>query len=170
MPEIDMPEDWEKAVSDVGDGEVYLLLQGYPMTGFASVTKDRRLSLPSDLLHQVLDWNLFWDVRMFGQQAEWHAWRNNVGAWNDRLAKPGAWPGAIERSYVLWGNTVSRAQGGWACCHEQRGAEVWVPEQVARNGLPVRLRVLHRVEYEPHTGLAGITDAMICGFEGGDPR
>jgi hypothetical protein len=35
--------------------------------------------------------------------------------------------------------------------------------------LPVRLKIRRKVDYQPDTGLAGFTDAMILGFAGIEP-
>lgn len=75
----------------------------------------------------------------------------------------------MDREDALWGNRVETREAGgrtWSRLWEERGASVWVPFEVKQADLPIRLKIRRRVDYQPDTGLAGYTDAMILGFVG----
>jgi CRISPR-associated protein (TIGR03984 family) len=135
-----------------------VLFQGYPYTGFARLAGGQ-LSLPNGAGDVLFDKDLYWDIRMFGPEGEWHLWRKDAkGGWGDRFRAANAWQGAIERDYVLWGKRDD-AEEGWSCLSEARGATVWVPGGA---GDHLALRMKLEVEPDPETGMAGIVDAMIC--------
>ena len=164
-----MDTDWLKAhAGDVSSQEAVVLLQGYPATGFGRVSKDTlELRLTPEV--PVFDATYYWDVRLFGETGEWHCWRLPGGEWRGRLAKPDEWRDTRKKQLVLWGPQQGRGtpEAGWICCEEPaRGAKVWAPS-AAPLPFPVLLQVLERVEVEKDTGLSGVTDAMLRGFEGG---
>lgn len=143
----------------------YLLLQGYPYTGFA-LFENGELRIPAvPGTVTGTEWNLYSDVRLFDGEQEWHCWRAG-GRWRFRHARKTDWTG-IERVYVLWGNDKGSEQTGlFRLDSEDRGAKVYLPASAVANiSAPAGLRMLLRVEYEENTGIAGITDAMIVGFE-----
>lgn len=154
--------------SDVSDGDAWLLVQGYPATGFLVVTQEGLLT-PPDGLAPPLDWNLYWDLRLFGSKGEWHCWRTAPNVWRGRFCAANEWKDFMDREDALWGTQVeTQGKDGrlWSRLWEQRGASVWVPFEVKEAQLPVRLKIRRRVDYQPSTGLAGFTDAMILGFAG----
>lgn len=148
-----------------------LLAQGYPFTGFVLLCDEDRLSPPPGVDAATFDdWSLFWDLRLFGDLGEWHLWREADGEWSGRLAEPEdpSWKDAIPREDVLWGSrNPSQEQDGvqWTLYSENRGAAVWVPPTGIEMMRFARLRLWQRVDYDSHTGLAGVTDAMLRKIE-----
>lgn len=158
-------------LTDVSDGDAWLLVQGYPATGFWVATGEQIL-FPPDGSSPSLDWNLYWDVRLFGNKGEWHLWRTGQGKWRGRFCTASEWEDFLDREDALWGTQVETktADGRkWTKLWEERGAAVWVPFEVRKEKLPVRLKIRRKVDYQPDTGLAGFTDAMILGFAGIEP-
>jgi CRISPR-associated protein (TIGR03984 family) len=154
--------------SEVSDGDAWLLVQGYPATGFWVVT-DNNLLTPPDGSKPVLEWNLYWDIRLFGKKGEWHLWRTGHDAWRGRFCVPDEWADFMDREDALWGTQVETTETAgrkWTRLWEERGACLWVPFKVRKDNLPVRLKIRRRVDFQPGTGLAGFTDAMILGFVG----
>jgi CRISPR-associated protein (TIGR03984 family) len=162
----------KKAGDVAGSGTAYLLIQGYPATGFGKINDGKiDLRLEPDVHGDVeLEWDYYFDVRMFGELGEWHCWHTLRGDWNARFANETEWKDSdnekyFERNYVLWG-TQFIGRGDWCECLEKgRGARIWIPIFVpVGKGKPASLRIRHRVEFDKNTGLAGITDAMIVRF------
>lgn len=158
------------------DREAWLLIQGFPATGFARIL-DGRLELrlsPSGESPESIDWRRYFDVRMFGPKGEWHLWLGPKRAWRGRFRSKNDWPREqrIHRYFALWGTTAGR-EGDWYHCTETRGAEVWVPAFAARDPVPgqpwrpARLRIRQQVACD-ETGIAFVRDAMILGFEHAD--
>lgn len=139
-----------------------VLLQGYPYTGFARIDTKWGLRLP--LKDVSLRKDLYWDVRMFSPQGEWHLWKKNArGEWGKRFAAPNTW-NIIERLHRLWGASVPLRDGEWFRYQEANGATIYLPEEIRNPALKVHLRVERDVrgKDEKRTNLAGIVDAMIC--------
>jgi CRISPR-associated protein (TIGR03984 family) len=161
---IELSDEWLIKQSPRCGPHACILLEGYPATGFGIVSAagiEWKLAPPEVLKPQ--DWDLFADLRLFGPDGEWHCWNDGAG-WFGRFADK--WEHSLPRRYPLWGKPV-RGNGWWEC-RETRGAQVWVP-QVATPPAPevpeaLYLKALLRVESEPDTGLAGITDMRLCGF------
>ena len=147
----------------------YVLLQGYPFTGFA-IWSAGGLELPVGFAAPTAaDWKLYWDVRVFDGAQEWHCWRAQ-GKWRFRHARRRDWlpPNSMERTYALWGEK-SETAGLFRTDTEDRDIEVWLPEAAVQGiAAPAGLRTLLRIEYEESTGLTGITDTMLLRFI--DPR
>ena len=141
------------------------LLQGYPFTGFVRVT-DEGLDFPPAWAEagRSVDWELYWDVRLFGGRGEIHCWRRGRSGWHWRLLAAGG-EGADLQLYPLWGERdAARAVPGWECYWETRGAEIWVPAEHAKGRPELSLQVRRRVEPDPTSGLAGVVDAGILCF------
>jgi CRISPR-associated protein (TIGR03984 family) len=161
MSVIDIPISQEWLSRHAYNGAA-ALLEGYPASGFGFVDETLvtwKLA-PTDT---VVDWTRFAELRLFGRKGEWHCW-NEGGHWRGRFASH--WPNKIPRGYILWGNPES--EGDWWRCSEMRGATVWVPACLVP-GNPggnsiLALDAVLRVEREPGTGLAGVTDFRLCGF------
>jgi hypothetical protein len=155
----------------VSKGSAVLLAQGYPFTGFVLLRDGDRLSPPPGVDAAAFgDWNLFWDLRLFGDLGEWHLWREDDGEWSGRLAEPAdlTWKDSIPREDVLWGSrNLSQEQDGvqWILYSEKRGAAVWTPDTGIEMKRFARLRLWQRVDYDSRTGLAGIVDAMLRKIE-----
>lgn len=150
-------------------GEVALaLVQGYPFTTFARVRSNGTLELPpAPWSAQRVRWDRFWDVRVFGINGEWHAWKLGNGQWYARLyAAPagGEIPyGAIERCYALWGTDIDSQPewGDWRRYSEERGAVVWAP---LASPATLRIKTWLLLTPDEETGLMHATDAVIRGF------
>jgi CRISPR-associated protein (TIGR03984 family) len=166
---VPISKEWliGKAVECSSSGQVAILIEGYPATGFGVVSKkgiEWRLS-PREAV--PTDWSRFADLRLFGDRGEWHCWNDGAG-WHGRFASE--WKQTLPRQYAIWGNPVP--DNGWWRCHETRGATVWVPASLLPPAPPkpdaLFLHALLLVEHEPGTGLAGITDFRVCGFSWGE--
>jgi hypothetical protein len=160
--------DWLAGVARQARSCALLLLQGYPYTGFAAFDETGKVTLPAEFPQPDEDkWKLYWDIRIFDRETEWHAWRAGSGVWFFRAANWRHWPShdeaAYQRDYAIWG-TQRRVTDGWRCFSEDRGAAVWIPGSAGDFQEFPRLRVRLRPDYEDDTGIAGIVDAMIVGF------
>ena len=151
--------EWLEAEAKKLGDRVFLLLQGYPMTGFARMAAGK-LEFPAGFKNP--DWNLFWDIRMFGSGGEWRLWR--AGKWQGLFRGAEEWPKAriIDRDYVLWGNDKPKpADSSWFRYSEANGVQLWSPIEKPK-GHVLRLKVRELIGFEQErTGLAGIVDAMI---------
>ena len=163
------PGEWLKQVrlKVAGPGEAYLLLQGSPYTGLACVHEDG-LGLPPE--HPAVangfdaEWDIFWDLRLFGAQGEYHAWRQD-GGWHCRFA-PKEQHNSVERDYPLWGrNDEGPNATDWDCYHETRGARIFVPSKLTSGLRFARMRILQVIDFD-ESGMAGVVDAMILGIKG----
>ena len=151
--------------ADVNDQDACLLVQGYPATGFWVISEKGVFTPPDE--SPSLNWDLYWDLRLFGDRGEWHLWRTGAGAWAGRLCASGEWSEYLDRNDALWGTRSEKREVDgrfWTRLWEERGATVWVPGEATE--LPVRLKVRRHIGYQPETGLAGFVDAMILGFRG----
>jgi CRISPR-associated protein (TIGR03984 family) len=154
------------AAETAGDGSAYLLIQGYPSTGFSRIQNralEFRLYPAVDSIEDS-DWDYYFDVRMFGELGEWHCWRAPSLGWRGRLAKTSEWQNSFDRSHVLWGTRFEKQDSWWQCA-EGRGAQIWVPALLNVSAQrPGALRVRQKVEFD-QDGLAGVTDAMVLAIE-----
>lgn len=161
--------DWLNSAEIAAPGRV-ALLQGYPLTSFAVLRGDEWRLPPGMPAVKSLKWDLFWDIRVFGDGVEYHAWRTSQG-WFWRKLDAGKLPAEspYEKSYYLWGNKLDgEVVDGWWCCSEDRGARVWIPVESKadpKGPLPLQLKMRCVIEKDPTSGLAGIVDAAIVGFE-----
>jgi len=159
--------------NQVSGGRALLLVQGYPFTGFLLLDEHDAMRLPPAQglsMSAFSDWGLFWDLRLFGPEGEWHLWREDDGKWSGRLAKTTdpSWHDRIERTDVLWGlpDCEKEADGvTWTRYSEARGAAVWIPFENRARKLPARLRIWQRIGYQEGSGLAGVVDAMLREIE-----
>lgn len=157
--------------ADVSSGSALLLAQGYPFTGFVVINKDDAMCWPPGIDAKLWNgWNLFWDLRLFGDRGEWHLWRTNDGQWKDRLASPERpeWKDHhIARADVLWGKQKGSEENdgiSWIRYSETRGACVWVPEACVEKDRPARLHLWQRIECDGN-GIAGVVDVMLRGID-----
>lgn len=141
-------------------------LEGYPYTGFAVLHLDGTLELPPPFRNETLNWNLFWDVRVFSEIGDWHAWRLSDGKWQARSKKPADFEYQRLRHFILAGNKPDKEPvDGWVGCSEASGVVVWLPARVVEQGHPVCLKIVEHVEPDRDTGLAEVVDAVFTGFE-----
>jgi len=162
-----MGKDWlQAAVTALGGEEATALLQGFPYSGFGVLRADGELAIPAEF--GPPDFEHSWDLRLFRDNREIHAWRVGPVEWAWRLAVAGEWRHAIVRHQILWGTSMAPA-GDWQLLTETRGTKVWLPPHVKLAGPEIALRIIERVEPERGTGIAGIVDAMIAEIEPAAP-
>lgn len=164
MPEkIQFSREWLAAKAAELGGEPWLYLQGYEWTGVAC-WRNSEFQFPAPV-----DWRTseYWDARLVGSDAEYHCWRLAPGVWNARKAVAAQWQDPIIRKYVLWGRGVVCTDAAWAWVSESNGVSLAVPFPVHPDlqREPLRLTVWEHVQFDPHSGLAYIDDAMFRGFE-----
>jgi CRISPR-associated protein (TIGR03984 family) len=155
-----MERDWLKEAAKLLGGEATVLLQGFPYSGFGTLSTEGELSIPGQF--GPPDFDHSWDLRIFRDSLEIYAWRTGPDGWAWRLADPDNWTKSITGHQILWGTAVSSQDAAWRLLSESRGARVWLPPSVTHDGPELALRIIERVEPEPSTGLAGIVDAMIA--------
>jgi hypothetical protein len=165
--EIGMDE-WVRMAAAATGGQI-ALLQGYPYTGFARVAGQLELPRPF-VAPSAAEWDRYWDIRIFGPDGEWHAWKDGMRRWQDRRFRAERPPQPENmRSYALWGTHVER-EHGWSRCWEDRGAQIWAPFPVEERELPLRLNMELIVERDAVNGLAEIVDSVILALERSDHR
>lgn len=171
MTKIDGPMTaWLKDVALKAGPRTLLLLQGYPYSGFAAFTADGAVSIPEHLPPPAEDgWKLYWDLRVFNGETEWHGWRTGDGVWLYRKARLKEWPAEnrtdYRRDYYLWGSDEPQDRGAWHLFREDRGAEVWIPKTAGDFTAPPRLHMQLRHDFDPKSGIAGIVDSMVVGLK-----
>lgn len=161
-------EQLAKAARELDDSVSihYVYLEGFPFTTFALLDAAREiLDLPPPFRGQPIRWERFWDVRVFTERAEWHAWSNDGLRWLARRRRLADVDNANRRRFALVGNRRGRSQDGWVHYSEASGAELWLPTQVAEQRSDIALCVCDVIESHESTGLAGVVDAFFCGFE-----
>ena len=157
-----MGTEWLKEAATLLGGESMALLQGFPYSGFGALSAEGELSIPGQF--GPPDFDHSWDLRIFRDSREIHAWRTGPDGWGWRLADPGKWKHKITSHQILWGSSLSPQEDDWRLLSESRGAKVWLPPPVKQDGPELALSIIEHVEPEPSTGLAGIVDAMIAGI------
>ena len=138
------------------------LLQGYPFTGFAKISNGAILLAPAHrrLVPHGIRWDLFWDIRVFGELGETHVWKLADDIWMDRfeMARNGA--DILPRDYPVWGTPTGDAEEDWMLFREERGTEVWIPREFATHSRVV-LQIDQILGETGETGIVSIVDAMI---------
>src|ERR1041384_7155896 len=83
-----MSTDWlKRAYAELSRGvSPRVLLQGYPFTTFGRLESNGEISRPPGF-RDPIDWDRFWDVRVFAHSREWHAWRMDARLWSSRDSK-----------------------------------------------------------------------------------
>lgn len=157
----EMPIRMARARKELGDSNVLALVQGYPWTRLGPAGQIETWPQGDEL------WEDFTDVRIFGAQGEWHAWRRADGKWGCRTWKPLKTADELPRTFILWGTRRISEQLGWVLIGEANGATVTVPSEIAigLDETPPRPVVLEAVEIagmDPETGIAGIIDCALC--------
>ena len=110
-------------------GRLYALIAGYPATFFARV-EPGGFELPPDPKLDAfrgrgfaLDWSLFYDIRVWGENGEWHAWRDDE--WFDRTRMFEDLKDTLDyRDYPILGRHDVREDHGWILRSERRGPQV----------------------------------------------
>ena len=171
---LDVAERLRSLQSKLG-APLYALLSGYPATFFARVGAGGFEPPPETTLEAfsgrnfAIDWDLFYDIRVWGHRGEWHAWR--ADEWCDRIRMFDDLKGEdllSPRRYPILGRHEGGEQDGWVLRVEGRGPQVWVPiEWFHGKGDRSRwrpvLEIWPIVEPEPQfdTGLYGVADSVI---------
>jgi hypothetical protein len=158
-----LSQEWLRLARAALGDHALALVQGYPYIGFAGLSPEGKLSFPPQFSGVDLEAqkSRFWDVRVFSDRGEWHAFRRGGTEWGERRFPVGG-EDTIECSYPLWG-TDTRMDSGWTCCFEKgRGIEIWVPPVgPAPVQVPVKLKAKLVLGIEEETGLVGIVDAVL---------
>ena len=151
-------------LGDVTEKEsAWVLLQEPGFIGFGVVQKNK-ICWPPNV---QLDWARVSDLRLFGEEGEWHVWPHWDGGWNSRLLKSEEMTDALTEYHALWGNDVESDTPPWIKLVEDRGVEIWLPLaefNLKEAHLPLRLKLKQIVDHDPESHLAGITDAALVGL------
>ncbi|MBZ5726956.1 MAG: hypothetical protein LAP87_18415 [Acidobacteriia bacterium] len=150
-------------------GRLYALIAGYPATFFARV-EPGGFELPPDPKLDAfrgrgfaLDWSLFYDIRVWGENGEWHAWRDDE--WFDRTRMFEDLKDTLDyRDYPILGRHDVREDHGWILRSERRGPQVWVPAEWPKRDVAGKRPVLvvqPIIAAHPDTGLYGVVDSVI---------
>lgn len=166
---LDLAEKLKSMPATLG-GQVYALVAGYPATFFARVNEDR-FELPPDPKLDAfgskgfaLDWKLFYDIRVWGDSGEWHAWWE--GEWHARPRVFGKLGDTLnDRQYPILGTRDEKETEDWVLRKETRGPAVWVPTDWSggkdrAEKRPV-LVVVPIIEPDKENGLYKVVDSVI---------
>jgi len=135
----------------------WIFLQSPDFVGFGAVGQDK-IDWPPGI---ELDWRRVSDLRLFGEQGEWHLWQNGDRTWNSRLRQVNEIKKKIIEYPFLWGTQVGEQRDSWTCLTEERGASIWLPVSAdACQNLPLRLKVFQILDVDDN-GLTGIVDAVL---------
>ena len=146
---------------DVSECPTWVLVQEPSFVGFG-VVRDDRIEWPPGV---DPDWYRIQDIRLFGPNGEWHLWQMWDKTWNARLFQKKDGQKYIEENHYLWGTQVER-RGDWIYLKEERGVSIPFPSscEIKDTDLPLRLKVVQIVGYDPKNRLAGIVDAALVGL------
>lgn len=142
----------------------HFLLQGYPFTGFGRLTPDS-IELPARAADQSgPDWSMYWDLRIFGKEGEWHAWRTGKNGWLARFLERS--DKSLNRTYQVWGEWSSKdSLPAWDCYFETRGTRVWIPSELSRQSPHMGVVMALIKNTDEASGIVGIVDSMILDLE-----
>ena len=137
----------------------WILLQEPGFIGFGVVQSDK-ICWPPDVQP---DWSRISDLRLFGENGEWHVWPHWDGTWQSRRLESQELTDPITEHHALWGSQVEPGPSPWIKLVEDRGAEIWLPLaelKLTKKDLPLRLELKQKIDYD-ESGLAGIVDAAL---------
>lgn len=147
-------------LSDVTASEAaWVLLQEPGFIGFGVVQSDK-ICWPPDVQP---DWARISDLRLFGENGEWHVWPHWDGTWQSRRLESQKLTDPLTEHHALWGTQVEPGPPPWIKLVEDRGTEIWLPLaelELTKKDLPLRLELKQRIDYD-ESGLAGIVDAAL---------
>ena len=148
-------------LSDVtANGAAWVLLQEPGFIGFGLVQSDK-ICWPPDVQP---DWARVSDLRLFGEDGEWHVWPYWDGTWQSRRLELQKLTDTLTERHALWGTQVELGPPPWIKLVEDRGAEIWLPLTelgLIEEDLPLRLELKQVIDYDDKSGLAGIVDAVL---------
>ena len=142
------------------DSTAWILLQEPGFIGFGLVQSDK-IYWPPDVQP---DWARVSDLRLFGEDGEWHVWPHWDGTWQSRRLELQKLTDTLTEHHALWGNQVELGPSPWVKLVEDRGAEIWLPLAelgLIKKDLPLRLELKQVIDYDGKSGLAGIVDAVL---------
>ena len=147
--------------TDVGR-EPMALLQGYPFTGFVKILDGALQLAPAHrkLVPSGIPWDLFWDIRVFGDRGERHIWKLDDRTWDSRYESFRDDENVLHREYPVWGTPTGILEEGWSLFREERGPEVWIPSELASQKRMV-LEIDQILGETSKRGIESIVDAMI---------
>ena len=148
-------------LSDVTNNDTaWVLLQEPGFIGFGVVQSDK-ICWPPDV---QLDWSRVSDLRLFGEEGEWHVWSHWDGSWQSRRLELQRLTDTLTELHALWGTRVEElGPSPWIKLTEDRGAEIRLPLaelELTEEDLPLRLELKQVIDYD-ESGLAGIVDAAL---------
>ena len=188
---IELNKSWVcEHSSDVTDIEnkkaAWVLVQEPGFIGFGVVSADTICwPKPSDW---EPCWELVSDLRLFGENGEWHVWRDWDGKHYARLLEfdvedeKHVWIGCngenqddpeksrkkregLTEYHALWGTEVRSGKSAWIKVVEDRGAEIWIPPlketELKKKDLPLLIKIKQVIDYDSDYHLAGIVDAAL---------
>lgn len=138
----------------------WVLLQEPGFIGFGVVQSDK-ICWPPDVQP---DWARISDLRLFGENGEWHVWPHWDGTWQSRRLESQGSTDTLTEHHALWGTQVEPGPSPWIKLVEDRGAEIWLPLKklgLTKEDLPLRLELKQVIDYDDKSGLAGIVDAAL---------
>ncbi len=138
----------------------WILLQEPGFIGFGVVQSDK-ICWPPDVQP---DWARVSDLRLFGEDGEWHVWSHWGGTWQGRRLELQKLTDTLTEHHALWGTQVEPGLPPWIKLVEDRGAEIWLPLaelELTKEDLPLRLELKQVIDYDDKSGLAGIVDAAL---------
>ena len=142
------------------DSTAWILLQEPGFIGFGVVQSDK-IYWPPDVQP---DWARISDLRLFGEDGEWHVWSHWDGTWQSRRLELQKLTDTLTERHALWGTQVELGPPPWIKLVEDRGAEIWLPLTelgLIEEDLPLRLELKQVIDYDDKSGLAGIVDAGL---------
>lgn len=154
-------------VCEVTDDIAWVLLQEPGFVGFGVVRSDA-IWWPPDVRP---DWKRVSDLRLFGENGEWHVWPHWDGTWRSRSLTAQDMTDTLTEYHVLWGTALQRGTSPWVTLVEKdRGTAIWLPIKLQDGDLPLRLKVEQVVGYDCKSGLAGVVDAAVTALVSGSHK
>ena len=178
---------------DVTDTETkkaaWVLVQEPGFVGFGAVYRDKIYWPPHESSDKPSEWEPDWervsDLRLFGENGEWHVWLDWQRKHQCRLLEfdpedewciwlgpegknqceanqSGQKDDILAEYHFLWGTKKGKSR----YLVEDRGAEIWLPlaefdDLEEEFDLPLRLKLKQVIAYDPKYHLAGIIDAAL---------
>ena len=176
--DVELNESWVREhLRDVTDIETkkaaWVLVQEPGFIGFGAVYQDKIYWPPHEPSEKPSEWEPDWervsDLRLFGENGEWHVWRDWDGNHYARLQELENINDTLTGYHALWGTQLEKTDTHpWIKVVEDRGAEIWLPlaksKLNAKLDLPLRLKLKQIVDYDSKYHLAGIVDAALIGL------
>lgn len=199
--DVELNESWvRERLRDVTDIETkkaaWVLVQEPGFIGFGAVYQDKIYWPPHESSDKPSEWEPDWervsDLRLFGENGEWHVWLDWERKHQCRLLEfdpedewriwlgpegknqceakqSGRKRDVLTENHFLWGTKKGKSR----YLVENRGAEIWLPlaefdDLDEESDLPLRLKLKQVIGYDDESDdsshLAGIIDAALVGL------